>query len=61
MIKFLALILVLLVVGAVFTSGGREALGWLLAFLSLLMLGDLVRSLFSKRRRARSTSAPRRA
>jgi len=50
MIRFLALLLVVLALGAVFAPGFREALGWVLAFLSLLMLGSLVRNSFAKLR-----------
>ena len=61
MLKFLALLLVALALGAIFVPVLREALAWALAFLSLLMLGDLVRSSVSKFHQAGSQSRSRRA
>ncbi|MBC7771213.1 MAG: hypothetical protein H7210_01830 [Pyrinomonadaceae bacterium] len=61
MIRFLALILFVLIVGAIVAPGLRQPVSWLLAFLSLLMLADLVRSSFAKHHRDRSSSASRRA
>ena len=61
MLRLIALVLLVLAIGAFVAPGLREALGWVLAFLSLLMLGDLARSSFSKRRRQGATSASHRA
>jgi predicted Na+-dependent transporter len=61
MIKFLALVVVALALAAVIAPDLREPLAWVLAFFSLLMLGDLVRSSFAKFRRRSSHSPPPRA
>ena len=61
MFRLLALVLLVVAIGAVVAPGLREGLGWVLAFLSLLMLGDLARSSFTKRRRQGASSASPRA
>ena len=61
MIRLVALLLLVLFVGALAVPALRESLAWVLAFLSLLMLGDLARSSFTKARRDGSASSSRRA
>jgi hypothetical protein len=58
MIRFLALVLAALTLGAVIAPDLRQPMAWVLAFFSLLMLGDLIRSAFAKLRRRSSHSAP---
>ena len=53
MIRFLALSVAALLLLAVLVPNVRTIVAWVLAFLSLLMLGDLVRSSLTKLRRRR--------
>jgi hypothetical protein len=55
--RLLVFAVVVVVLGAVFAPSFRVALAWVLAFLSLLMLGDLLRGSFAQQRR--SSSPPR--
>jgi hypothetical protein len=55
MFRLLIVCSVIVVLGAIFAPSFRVALAWVLAFLSLLLLGDLVRGSFAKRRRQSST------
>lgn len=60
MLRFLVLIVLALVVMALFIPGMRETLAWVLAFLSALMLGDLLRGSFvGRRRRGRDVTSSR--
>jgi hypothetical protein len=61
MFRLLVLCVVIVLLGAVLAPSFRLALAWVLALLSLLMLGALARSAFSKRRGHRSPAALGRA
>ena len=61
MLRLLVLCALVVALGAVFAPSFRVALSWVLAFLSLLMLGDLVLSSLAKRRRHGARSASHRA
>ena len=50
MIRLLILCLIVVALGAALAPSLRVALAWALAFLTLLMLGDLIRSSFAKHR-----------
>lgn len=60
MTRFLLVLLLVLALGALFAPGFREVVAWILAFLSLLMLGDLIRGSLAKRRVPRSQPLARR-
>ena len=61
MFRLLILCMVVVVIGAIVAPSFRVALGWVLAFLSLLLLGDLILSSVARRRRKRGTMASPRA
>jgi hypothetical protein len=61
MFRLLVLCVVVVALGVAFAPNFRVALSWVLAFLSLLMLGDLVVSSLAKRRRPGTRSASPRA
>lgn len=50
MIRFLLLLLVGVALAVALVPDLRRPLGWVLAFLSLLMLGDLIRGSFARHR-----------